>query len=243
MVRVQGFCVDRWEMSLVDRATREPLSPYYPPQPVALRRIREVWSIERFYFGPPEAREFPLPDLPRVALGAFVPVAVSRAGAVPQGYLTYFTARAACERAGKRLCREDEWLTACRGPKNLRFPYGAHYVPLACNVFRQLHPAAALHGDPSHGHTDPRLNLVDEAVVGPLLRLTGGTPACAVRWEEDAIYDLVGNIDEWIEDPTGVFVGGFYSRGTTEGCDARIASHAAAYFDYSTGARCCKNAQ
>src|SRR5512133_403432 len=33
MVRVGGFCIDRWEIATVDRDTREPLSPYYPPHP------------------------------------------------------------------------------------------------------------------------------------------------------------------------------------------------------------------
>src|SRR5215470_13774135 len=33
MVRVHEYCVDRWELSLVDVASGEPLSPYYPPEP------------------------------------------------------------------------------------------------------------------------------------------------------------------------------------------------------------------
>jgi len=33
MVRVQGFCIDRWEVRTVDASTGEPLSPYYPPSP------------------------------------------------------------------------------------------------------------------------------------------------------------------------------------------------------------------
>ena len=39
-----------------------------------------------------------------------------------------------------------------------------------------------------------------------------------------------------------VFVGGFYSRSTTNGCEARVDSHAAAYYDYSLGTRCCMDA-
>jgi len=37
----------------------------------------------------------------------------------------------------------------------------------------------------------------------------------------------------------GMFLGGFYARSTTKGCDAQISSHAPSYFDYSTGTRCC----
>ena len=42
MAAVRGFCIDRWEASLIDRKSRRPLSPYYPPQPKALGRVREI---------------------------------------------------------------------------------------------------------------------------------------------------------------------------------------------------------
>ena len=51
---------------------------------------------------------------------------------------------------------------------------------------------------------------------------------------------MVGNLDEWVDEDTGAFQGGFYSRSTREGCDARITVHPPQYFDYSLGARCCK---
>lgn len=41
--------------------------------------------------------------------------AVSRRGGVPQGYVSQVQARAACAAAGKRLCREAEWVRACKG--------------------------------------------------------------------------------------------------------------------------------
>ena len=53
---------------------------------------------------------------------------------------------------------------------------------------------------------------------------------------------MVGNVDEWIDDAGGVFVGGFYSRGTKLGCDASIDTHSPSYMDYSLGTRCCKDA-
>lgn len=39
-----------------------------------------------------------------------------------------------CESAGKRLCVEDEWERACKGPAGTRFPYGNSYNDDACNV-------------------------------------------------------------------------------------------------------------
>ncbi len=245
MVRVQDYCIDRWEVSLVDRSSGARLSPYFPPHPNLLRRVRDVWLIERENFGDDAARAMPLPDLPAVQLtGQFVPMAVSQAGVVPQGYLSYTLARQACANAGKRLCTEDEWVHACRGVRQKRFPYGSQYVRGKCNVHRMLHPAHVLHGNSSIGHSDPRLNLVVERGVDPLLRLTGATSSCASKWSDDEIlYDMVGNLDEWIDDESGRFVGGFYSRMTTMGCESRITSHSPSYYDYSLGTRCCTDSR
>ena len=51
---------------------------------------------------------------------------------------------------------------------------------------------------------------------------------------------MVGNLDEWVDEPGGAFLGGFYSRATQNGCEARVTEHPPEYFDYSTGARCCR---
>jgi hypothetical protein len=55
------------------------------------------------------------------------------------------------------------------------------------------------------------------------------------------VFDMVGNLDEWIASDDGVFVGGFYSRGTRSGCASRVSSHVKSYADYSTGLRCCSD--
>ena len=242
MTRVKGFCIDRWEASLVDLKTGRALSPYYPPSPRLVARLSTVWEVERRSLGDLAAQSFPLPELPSwQKTERFEPRAVSQAGVVPHGYLSYYSAKKACENAGKRLCTEDEWKLACRGKAQVKFPYGAYYQEGRCNVFRHMHAAAVLHGNASIGLTDPRMNLVVENGDDPLLRLTGETKTCASHWDDGEIYDMVGNLDEWIDDPKGVFVGGFYARGTTKGCDARIQGHAPVYYDYSTGTRCCRD--
>lgn len=236
------YCIDRWEISCVDHATGQPLSPYYAPTPRLTRFAHEYWSVEASRIGDERARQIPLPPVPKVQQKRrFEPRAVSRPDEVPQGYLSYYTARLACQNAGKRLCTEEEWVRACRGPGGRRQPYGEHYEPGVCNVNRQQHPAFVLHGNSSVGHLDPRLNLLVEHDVGPLLRLTGESPRCVSTWNDRAVYDMVGNLDEWIEDEGGVFVGGFYARGTRQGCEARVANHAPVYYDYSLGTRCCRD--
>ncbi len=242
MVQVGGSCVDRWEIMTVDRKTRRDLSPYYPPLPSLLRRTFDTWQIERLTMGDPQARLLPLPSLPEWQLEEdFEPMAVSRGGVVPQAYLSRDLARRACANAGKRLCRLDEWKTACRGSQQRDFPYGNSYVSGACNVGRLIHAASVLHGNASMGHLDPRLNLVWERDSDPLLHPTGTTRTCVSHWHDDGIFDMVGNLDEWVDDDSGGFVGGFYARATTKGCDARVKAHPPIYYDYSTGARCCRD--
>jgi hypothetical protein len=237
MVAVAGrVCVDRFETSLVDARSGEPWSPYYAPSPEVAARVAGFYDLLREKAAP-GSLEATLP-LPPPPTSASTLKAVSREGAIPQGYLTADDAERACRAADKRLCTESEWLTACRGEAVSDFPYGDHYEQGACNVVRESHPSFLLHGNAARYHDDPRNNLV-RVNDAPLLRATGATPRCASRWGADAVLDMVGNLDEWVADEGGVFVGGFYSRGTRSGCFSRVSNHPRTYSDYSTGARCC----
>lgn len=242
MVRVaRRFCVDRYEATLVDDVTGRGLSPFYPPSRKKAVGIERAWQSLRLESGDADAQAMPLPELPGWQRTAEIaPRAVSRRGVVPHGYLSGEMAAAACTNARKRLCREDEWRTACRGEQDRQFPYGAEHVQGRCNMFREGHPAAILHGNAAEGHLDPRLNQVKVAGK-PLLRKTGDTPACKSEWEGDAIYDMVGNLDEWIDDPEGTFLGGFYARSKKDGCDSTVRFHTFDYLDYSLGVRCCSD--
>jgi hypothetical protein len=237
MARVHSFCIDRWEIRTVDAATGQALSPFYPPSPKLAASVRDTWLCEQSTLGSGAARAFPLPELSSFQREhPFSPRAVSEPDVIPQAYLSYNLAKRACENAHKRLCSKDEWLTACRGQKGTQFPYGDSFRAGRCNVHRPIHPGHVLHASSSLGLLDPRLNLVEEG-EDPLLRLTGATSTCASEWVGEKIYDMVGNLDEWVEDK--MFLGGFYARSTTKGCDAQVSSHAETYFDYSTGTRCC----
>jgi formylglycine-generating enzyme len=235
MVSVRGqFCIDRYEVSAIDSRER-PLSPYYPP---SHDELVHLFGVFRSVTPRRSAPSLPLP--PEFSLSErFDARATSRPNVVPSGYLSGVVARRICENAGKRLCSPSEWVTACKGQGATKFPYGERYSEGACNVFREAHPAVVLYGDASKNHLDPRLNLA-EGPAGPLLRRTGETPTCRSVWGADAIYDMVGNLDEWVDDPQGAFQGGFYARSTRDGCDARITVHPPPYSDYSLGTRCCR---
>ena len=118
----QRFCIDRYEATMVDKATRRPFSPFYPPSRKEIRR-----AIAGQKWGPAalgkEELEPPVPLLPEWERGPDVEaLAVSEPHATPQAYLSKPTAKAACESAGKRLCTLAEWKLACRGDQNTRHP-------------------------------------------------------------------------------------------------------------------------
>ncbi len=243
MVSVRGnYCVDRFEAALLDPKTRTLASPYYSANPLLAQRDAAHWEKQRKRTGPHPMRDLALPPLPSAQTSqSFAPMAVSRAGVLPAAYVDLSVARKACAAASKRLCAHTEWLRACRGNAATRQPYGDKYAPGRCNVSRGLHPASVLHSPGEFGGTDPRLNTILDHGFDLLLR-TGSLQDCASRWGQDAIFDMVGNLDEWIDDPRGTFLGGFYARDMPWGCDARIDIHSADYYDYSTGFRCCKDA-
>jgi formylglycine-generating enzyme len=235
MMRVEGaFCVDKWEASLVDKATGTPLSPYYPPDRRMAVHLAEQWQQDRLTMGDDAGQAVEVPELPAWQRDHDAePMALSQQGVKPNGYLTQIMAARACENAGKRLCKPGEWRAACRGEAKRPFPYGETYAQGVCNIFRPAHPGIVLHGNPSIGHLDPRMNLVTDASGAPLLRVTGATPRCKSEWDGDAAWDMNGNIDEWV-DASGVDLDTFDAPDAgapdvgTPGASAPVASAAGA---------------
>jgi formylglycine-generating enzyme required for sulfatase activity len=165
--------------------------------------------------------------------------AQSLRSAVPQGYISGEQAARACKEAGKRLCTDAEWLRACRGAANCRYPYGDRRIPGVCNDSRRVHPAHELFpGDPNPfakiGH--PCINQLPES-----LSRTAERPGCVTP---EGVHDLMGNLHEWTADPKGAFRGGYYvdTRINGEGCLYRTVAHGTSHWDYSTGFRCCADA-
>lgn len=214
--RMQGpYCIDRWEAAL-DRKQKNGELASHPFN-------QDVDGIEKEV------------------------VAVSVKGRKPQGYISGEQAVVACGNAGKRLCETDEWVRACRGPKLTRYPYGDVRKANFCNDrFRVLdhHPVPILwKKDPTSADStlmwhpsfmnDPRLLTMAFTIV------PGGTfEKCT---NEYGVYDMVGNLHEWVKDAEGTFRGGFFmdTFQNGEGCEYRTVGHGFEYHDYSTGFRCC----
>jgi sulfatase modifying factor 1 len=166
--------------------------------------------------------------------------AVSEKGVFPQGYISEKQAIEACGRSGKRLCKPAEWKTACRGPDPKKFGYSDQRTPGTCNDTGKS-PVGMFYGaEIASGKAwswdkmnDPQLN----QMAGGLAE-TGSHEGCSNGY---GVYDMVGNLHEWVLDPEGTFQGGYYLDVTQngDGCGYRTDAHAAWYHDYSTGFRCC----
>jgi formylglycine-generating enzyme required for sulfatase activity len=171
-------------------------------------------------------------------------IALNRKGRMPQAYISRNEAAAACKRAGKRLCDDDEWLTACKGKKPTAWPYGKEWKPGRCNdqgvsAFNLFFGAGDGQPAPQSAYTfenlnDARLNR-EKGTCAP----SGKFGKCKGSFK---VFDMVGNLHEWTADPGGTFRGGFYLdvRQHGDGCDYKTTAHGPKYHDYSTGFRCCK---
>lgn len=168
--------------------------------------------------------------------------AVSRPNVIPQGYISGEQAMAACRASGKRLCTGDEWERACRGPMRTTFPYGEARRSGACNDdIRAVHPvvevASTLGLDPGDWWRDAMNNPLINQLPASLLR-TAERVECTNAY---GVFDMVGNLHEWIDDASGTFRGGFYmdTSHNGDGCSYQTTAHNFRYHDYSTGFRCC----
>jgi formylglycine-generating enzyme required for sulfatase activity len=185
----------------------------------------------------------------------------SEPGVFPQAYLNRKEATLACVNAGKRLCRASEWRAACTHGGRTRFPYGSELVSGRCNSGKP-HLPPKLFGAETHltfenHYNSPKLN----REPGYLAK-TGEYAECRTS---DGLYDLVGNLHEWVSDSVsarffkefpleygiekagsrgnGVFLGGYFSSRAEHGtgCAYATTHHDAAYHDYSIGFRCCRD--
>ena len=207
------YCIDRYEASLVE------ILPNGDERP---------WS--------------PYEALDRHVTGGRLPFvrAVSVEGSVPQAYISEVQAQAACLRSGKRLCKAAEWKRACMGPAKTKYPYGNANEPGRCNDHGRS-PMAVVFG--LGGGTNPRLwtpHMNDpklDRLAGTVAK-TGSHAGCT---NDYGVYDMVGNVHEWVDDPDGTFLGGFYldTHQLGDGCNYRTPGHDVYYHDYSTGFRCC----
>lgn len=156
-------------------------------------------------------------------------VAVSGRHEIPALRVSWFQARDACEKAGKRLCTEEEWVTACQGARAVDDDGNGEVAD------DMIEGTAYPYGD---FHEDGRCW---DAKVGDSFRpvYTGEHPGCVTA---TGVYDLTGNVEEWVgESPDqAVLLGGAWDTADDHArCYRRNDSFGAGYASVRTGFRCC----
>jgi formylglycine-generating enzyme required for sulfatase activity len=170
--------------------------------------------------------------------------APNRRGEKPLVMQSAKDAEAWCSAHRKRLCTEDEWMAACEGEQRWAYPYGPTHVDARCN-------------DDAPWHS------VDEAKLAKwpapeakahATELYQATPSGAKRQceSEAGIYDLTGNVEEWVvrtrEHANGwpyILIGCYWSGcygGGKPTCHSTNNAHGPGFRFYETGFRCCRDA-
>jgi formylglycine-generating enzyme required for sulfatase activity len=160
----------------------------------------------------------------------------NRPGALPARMASWHDARKACAALGKRLCTGTEWTLACEGPRRLPFPYGLRRDAQRCNI--------------DHPNVTPHEARLYNPATRPaeLARLdrrepSGARPGCA---SEYGVFDLTGNVDEWVVNESGVPYHGGLKGGSwgeyRNACRPVTLGHGETFRYYQTGFRCCRDA-
>jgi hypothetical protein len=148
---------------------------------------------------------------------------------------SYEMAEQWCGDRHKRVCREEEWEEACEGGDKRPLAYGWKVDKSTCNSgkgWRQFDVKKLYSRDKDEARQETE-------------RLWQGEPsgtyaACVSPF---GIYDLMGNVEEWVTSRKGrrykgALMGGFWAKPWT-GCRGTNDAHEESFTFYETGFRCC----
>lgn len=167
----------------------------------------------------------------------------NKKGEVPMLLISWTDAKKTCESIGKRLCTEDEFNFACEGEAMLPYTYGYVRDATKCNI------------DKPYRKRRKKLSKYEKCMEKPACkeelahldqRLPAGSmPACVSPF---GVYDLNGNINEWVYRPGEEYPnrsglkGGWW--GPVRGrCRPTVGFHKEEDYGYEEGFRCCKDAE
>ncbi len=143
----------------------------------------------------------------------------------PMNCVSYFGAEQYCQFVAGRVCKEAEWLEACRGSEARNFPYGDTFEFDVCNY------QSSNNRKPGQG--------LDTEPVSSNAQCQGGF---------DGLYDMAGNVAEWVDKCTGdycKFRGGAYLTNDPvdhfTACGGVCAGNQKTFEVGTVGIRCCRD--
>jgi formylglycine-generating enzyme required for sulfatase activity len=161
----------------------------------------------------------------------------NKRGEKPVVAVDWLTAQGECSAAHKRLCYDSEWTLACEGAERLPYPYGFVRNAEACNVDRPyIMPDDARWADPKNRPAEIlRLDQRDPS---------GRRESCVSPY---GVYDMTGNVDEWVvnehgrekEKPYVSGLKGGYWGPVRDRCRPMTTDHNQWHTGYQIGFRCC----
>jgi sulfatase modifying factor 1 len=157
-------------------------------------------------------------------------------GQVPQDWMSWYDAKKACEDNGKRMCTRSEWTFAAEGPNRHPYPYGDgfHRDKTICNIDNIVKVDVFKATSPT---TETAVQLHN------LLVPSGSKEKCVSDW---GVYDMAGDIDEWVINESGhPYVSGLMGGhvfGVRNASRPMTDGHGPTFSWYETGVHCCQDA-
>jgi formylglycine-generating enzyme len=160
----------------------------------------------------------------------------NKQGEKPAVMKTWYEARDACKADGKRLCGDSEWTLACEGQQRLPYPYGLERSADACNIDKP-HPAVNERALASRRTRDAEAARLWQG------ESSGARASCVSSY---GVFDMTGNVDEWVVNERGVpfqsaLKGGYWGP-VRDRCRPTTTAHGEDFSFYQIGFRCCSDA-
>ena len=149
---------------------------------------------------------------------------------IPATRMSWFAAKEACETAGKRLCTQQEWISACQGQIAIDDDKDGEFADDL--VEGNAYPYGEYH-DPQRCWEDK-----DRDEFRPVY--TGEMPGCVT---DNSVYDMTGNVEEWVgaTEAEATLMGGAYDTSKDHArCSRNNDTFGPGYANKKTGFRCCK---
>jgi formylglycine-generating enzyme len=167
----------------------------------------------------------------------------NKKGELPALLMSWIDAKKQCEDIGKRLCTEEEFNFACEGEAMLPYTYGYKRDATKCNIDKAYrkreHKLLKYTSCMKKPQCKAELEKLDQRLP------TGSMPQCVSPF---GVYDLNGNINEWVMRPKqkppnrSGLKGGWW--GPVRGrCRPTVGFHKEEDYGYEEGFRCCKDAE